>query len=68
VIEGVSAESAIRDLSRYGGAWSGPDTRYILALSKRRDEMRRRIAELAPKLKPDALVTCTDGRCSVSDH
>jgi hypothetical protein len=68
VIEGVSAESAIRDLSRYGGAWSGPDTRYILALSKRRDEMRRRIAELVPKLKPDALVTCTDGRCSVSDH
>ncbi|HSY47500.1 MAG TPA: hypothetical protein VLC46_01690 [Thermoanaerobaculia bacterium] len=68
VIEGVSAESAIRDLSRYGGAWSGPDTRYILALSQRRDEMRRRIAELAPKLKADAFVTCTDGQCSVSDH
>lgn len=68
VIEGVSAEDAIHEMSRYGlrGAWSGPDTRYILALSKRREEMRRRIAEWVPKLKPDAEVTCTDGRCSVS--
>ncbi len=68
VIEGVSAEDAVRDLTRYGGAWSGPDTRYILALSRHREEMRRRIAEWARKLKPDALVTCTGGRCSVSDH
>jgi protein tyrosine phosphatase (PTP) superfamily phosphohydrolase (DUF442 family) len=68
LIEGVSPESAIRDLSRYGGAWSGPDTRYILALSQRREEMRRRIAEWVAKLKPDALVTCSDGRCSVSDY
>jgi len=68
VVEGVSAESAIHEMSRYGGAWSGPDTRYILGLSKRRDEMRRRIAEWMPKLKPDAEIACTDGRCSVSDH
>ncbi len=68
VIEGLSAESAIRELTRYGGAWSGPDRRYILALSRHREEMRRRIAEWVPKLKPDALVTCVDGRCSVSDH
>jgi len=68
VDEGVSAENAIRDLTRYGGAWSGSDSRYILALSRHREEMRRRVAEWVPKLKPDALVTCADGRCSVSDH
>lgn len=66
VIEGVSADSAIHEMARHGGAWSGPDSRYILGLSKRREEMRRRIAEWVPRLKPDAEVTCTDGRCSVS--
>ena len=66
VIEGVSPESAIHDMSRYGRAWSGPDSRYILSLSKRREEMLRKIAEWVPKLKPDAQITCTAGRCSVS--
>jgi len=66
VIEGLSAESAIHEMTRYGGAWSGPDSRYILSLSKRREEMRRRVAEWVPKLKPDAQITCAEGRCSVS--
>src|SRR5258707_10226370 len=36
VIEGVSPESAIHEMARYGGAWARPDSRYILSLSKRR--------------------------------
>jgi len=68
VVEGVSADKAIAEMWRYGGAWSKPDSKYIRAMSGRRDEMRRRIAEWVPKLKRDALVVCADGRCSVSDH
>ncbi len=68
VIEGVSAESAIHEMTRYGGAWSGPDSRYIAGLAKRRDEMRRRIADLAPRIEPDAVITCAEGRCSVAKH
>jgi protein tyrosine phosphatase (PTP) superfamily phosphohydrolase (DUF442 family) len=68
VIEGRTAESAIHEMTRYGGAWSGPDTRYILSLSKRREEMQRRVAEWVVKLKRDALVTCTNGRCAVSNQ
>jgi protein tyrosine phosphatase (PTP) superfamily phosphohydrolase (DUF442 family) len=66
VIEGVSAEKAIHEMVRYGGAWSGPDTRYILSLAKRRDEMQKRVAAFVPIR--DAQVVCTDGHCSVSDH
>ena len=66
LIEGVSAESAIHELSRYGGAWSAPDSKYILTLSRRGDEMRRRVAEWVPKVKSDAQVVCADGRCSVA--
>ncbi len=65
VIEGRSAESAIHEMSRYGGAWSGPDSRYILSLSKRREEMQRRVAEWVVKLKRDADITCKGGRCTV---
>jgi protein tyrosine phosphatase (PTP) superfamily phosphohydrolase (DUF442 family) len=68
VIENVSAEKAIAEMWRYGGAWSKPDSNYIRAMSRRRDEMRRRIAEWTPRLKRDAQVVCADGRCSVSDH
>ena len=67
VIEGVSPESAIKEMSRYGKAWSGPDSRYIRALSERRQEMQRRIAEWKPELKPDAEIHCAEGRCSVSE-
>jgi hypothetical protein len=66
IIEGVSAEKAVHDMVRYGGAWSGPDTRYILSLAKRRDEMRKRVAAFVPVR--DAHIVCTDGRCTVSDH
>jgi protein tyrosine phosphatase (PTP) superfamily phosphohydrolase (DUF442 family) len=65
VIEGASAESAIRDLTRYGGAWTGPDKRYILDLSQHREAIRRRMAEWVPRLRPNALVTCSSGQCSV---
>lgn len=66
VVEGVSAEKAIHEMVRYGGAWSGPDTRYILSLAKRRDEMRKRVAAYEPIR--DAQVVCTDGHCTVSAH
>ncbi|HEX7136521.1 MAG TPA: hypothetical protein VF219_01670 [Vicinamibacterales bacterium] len=65
IIEGVPGEKAIAEMSRYGGAWSGPDTRYILSLAKRQDAIRRRVAEWVPKLKRDALIVCSDGRCEV---
>lgn len=68
IVEGVTGEKAIAEMSRYGGAWSGPDTRYILSLSGRRDEMRQRVAQWIPKLKRDARVVCAGGKCTVSDH
>lgn len=66
LFEGVTPESAIHQMNRYGPAWSGPDSRYIIRLSKHREEMKRRIAELVPTLEPEAVVTCSNERCSVT--
>jgi protein tyrosine phosphatase (PTP) superfamily phosphohydrolase (DUF442 family) len=68
IVEGVTGEKAIAGMSRYGGPWSGPDSRYILSLARRRDEMRRRVAEWIPKLERDARIVCTGGKCSILDH
>jgi len=69
LIEGVSIEEAIEEMSRYKALWLTADKKYIRGLSaKRHEEIRRKIEEWIPKLKMDAHVVCTNGTCIVSDH
>ncbi len=69
LIEGVSNEDAIEEMSRYKGLWLKADEIYIRGLSpKRREEIQRKIMEWIPKLKMDSQVVCTNGTCVVSDQ
>jgi protein tyrosine/serine phosphatase len=69
LIEGVSNEEAIEEMRRYKALWLKADEIYIRGLStKRREEIRRKIMEWIPKLKMDAQVICTNGKCAVSDQ
>jgi len=69
LIEGVSIEEAIEEMSRYKALWLKADKKYIRGLSaKRHEEIKRKIEEWIPKLKMDAHVVCTNGTCIVSDH
>jgi len=69
LIEGVSNEDAIEEMSRYKALWLKADEIYIRGLlPKRREEIRRKIMEWLPKLKMDAQVVCANGTCAVSDQ
>lgn len=69
LIEGVSDEEAIDEMRRYRrGPWFKADAKYIRALSKRHEEIRRKVMEWIPKLKMDAKVVCANGICAVSDQ
>ena len=69
LVEGVSNEEAIEEMSRYEGLWLKADEIYIRGLlTQRRDEIRRKVMEWIPKLKMDAQVICANGKCTVSDH
>jgi len=69
LIEGVSNEEAIEEMSRYKALWLKADEIYIRGmLPKRREEIRRKVMEWIPKLKMDAQVVCANGTCAVSDH
>lgn len=69
LIENVTKEEAIEEMSRYKALWLKVDENYIRGLStKRCEEIRRKIVEWIPKLKMDAQVVCTNGTCIVSDH
>lgn len=65
----MSDEDAIEEMVRYRGLLFKADAEYIRGLStKRREEIRDKVMKWIPKLKKDALVICTNGRCAVSDH
>jgi protein tyrosine phosphatase (PTP) superfamily phosphohydrolase (DUF442 family) len=68
IIEGVSVEEAIEEMRRYHGKWFKADTKYIRALSKRREEIRQKVMEWIPKLKRDAKIVCGNGTCVVSEQ
>jgi protein tyrosine/serine phosphatase len=69
LVEGVSNEEAIEEMSRYKALWLKADEIYIRGLlPQRRDEIRRKVMEWIPKLKMDAQVVCENGTCAVSDH
>ena len=68
LVEGVGDEEAIEEMRRYRGQWFKADAKYIRALSKRREEIRRKVMEWIPKLKMDAKVVCANGICAVSDQ
>jgi uncharacterized membrane protein YheB (UPF0754 family) len=62
LIEGVSNEEAIEEMSRYKALWLKADEIYIQGLlPQRRDEIRRKVMEWIPKLKMDAQVVCANG-------
>jgi len=68
LIEGISNEEAIEEMSRYKALWLKADEIYIQGLSpKRREEIRGKIMEWIPKLKMDAHIVCTNGTCTVSE-
>ena len=69
LVEGVSNEEAIEEMSRYEALWLEAAEIYIRGLlPKRREEIRRKVMEWIPKLKMDAQVVCANGTCTVSDH
>ena len=69
VVEGVSNEDAIEEMGSYRGLWFKADADYIRGLSpKRREEIRDKVIKWLPKLKKNALVFCSKGKCSVSDN
>ena len=69
LIEGVSNEETIEEMSRYKALWLKADEIYIRGLlPQRRDEIQRKVMEWIPKLKMDAQVVCENGTCAVSDH
>lgn len=68
LIEGVSDGEAIEEMRAYEGPWFKADAKYVRALSKRREEIRRKVMEWIPKLKMDAKIVCVNGICAVSDQ
>jgi protein tyrosine/serine phosphatase len=69
LIEGVSDEKAIEEMTYYKGLWFKVDEKYVRGLvPERREEIRRKVMEWIPKLKMDARVVCTNGTCAVSDR
>ncbi|MBI2772521.1 MAG: dual specificity protein phosphatase family protein [Burkholderiales bacterium] len=66
LVEGVSADAAIGEMSRYEGYWFKADADYVRGLTP---ERRRLILEQARawqvRLKADARLVCRDGSCAV---
>ena len=69
LIEGVSDEKAIEEMTHSKGLWFKVDEKYIRGLvPERREEIRRKVTEWIPRLKMDARVVCANGTCTVSDR
>lgn len=69
LVEGVGDEEAIEEMKRYQGQWFEADAKYIRGLlPERREEIQRKVMEWIPKLKKDAQIVCTNGKCTVSDQ
>lgn len=64
IVEGESANEAIKDMQGYQGSWFEADSRYLLSLSpERRDKIRQKITEWIPKLERDAQIVCENKKC-----
>jgi len=69
IVEGASADEAIKEMKRYQGSWFVADAGYIRGLSpERREEIRLMVKEWIPKLKAEAQIVCEHAKCDVSDR
>ena len=65
VFDGADIEETILEMERYGGFWSKPDADYIRTLTpRRRAAIEKRIADWIPRVKRDAKILCSSGRCA----
>jgi len=68
LVEGMSEEEAIEEMSRYQGLWFEADATYIRGLSsEQREKIRQKINAWIPELKKDAQIACAGRVCAVSD-
>ena len=67
IFNGADIESAILEMEKYGGFWSKLDADYIRTLTpQRRAAIEMRISDLMPKVKRNARIMCSGGRCVFS--
>lgn len=67
LIEGVSREDAIAEMTRFRSPWLRFDAKYVRSLEgKRREEILRKAAEWKSKLAASARIECVRGKCSYS--
>lgn len=59
----TNVEQVIDEMKSYGGAWAGPNSRYIRGLASRREEILQKVALRIPTLEAPATVLCRNGSC-----
>jgi len=64
LMEGQSAEQALREMGQFRSPWLRVDARYIRSLAVRQRQILARKAEWQARLRPDARIECAQARCS----
>ena len=64
IFDGADIEATILEMEKYGGFWSKLDADYIRTLTpQRRAAIEIRVGKLMPKVKRNALIACSGGKC-----
>jgi len=66
LIEGASAREAIAEMARFQSPWQRIDARYVRTISEHRTEILSQVEALRSRLRPDARITCSQGKCESS--
>lgn len=66
LVEGVSPEDAVRDITRFGSPWLHVDAKYIRGLNTRRQAILEKASKWQANLTPAATIECSHGHCSYS--
>lgn len=65
IFNGADIEETVAEMQKYGGFWSKPDAAYLRTLTpQRRLEIEKQVLQWTNKLRPDAQISCVDGKCS----
>lgn len=72
IVEGqdqaAAIASVVAEMQAYRGIWFDSDAAYIRSLTPaRRAEIREKINAWMPRIKPDALIRCEQGKCRIAE-